>query len=314
MNKLICGDNLEIMLEMKDHTIDLIYLDPPFNSARDYKDLHNKTVFSDKWTTNAETLDLVVAITNRMTELKYTDNQIKQWKGLSEALRYVDTSTLAYISYITIRLIEMHRILKPTGSIYYHCDPSASHYIKIVMDMVFGRKNFRNEIVWQYYMGGKSKKDFARKHDIILRYTKTNKFVFNSFKTKRYLDFKPSLKDTSSNAESGQDEFGYYSMVQCPDVWSDIKSLFNMSKEYLGYPTQKVVKLLDRIIKASSNEGDLVFDPFMGSGTTIESCIINKRQFIGCDNAALSIDLIEKRIKKYSNIEYKLIKTGECKQ
>ena len=190
MNKLIYGDNLDVMLKMKNEMVDLIYLDPPFNSARDYNLLYKNVTgnkvqaqvnaFSDTWRVTAETLETIKAISKRMIELGYNNNQIAQWSSLAEALKYVDTSTLAYITYMTARLIEMHRILKPTGSIYYHCDPSASHYIKIVMDMVFGRDNFKNEIVWRRTSSNKNSNDkFPTNADNILFYIKDADSIFN---------------------------------------------------------------------------------------------------------------------------------------
>ena len=381
MNKLIYGDNLDVMLKMKNEMVDLIYLDPPFNSARDYNLLYKNVTgnkvqaqvnaFSDTWRVTAETLETIKAISKRMIELGYNNNQIAQWSSLAEALKYVDTSTLAYITYMTARLIEMHRILKPTGSIYYHCDPSASHYIKIVMDMVFGRDNFKNEIVWRRTSSNKNSNDkFPTNADNILFYIKDADSIFNKqykklsdggllpynktdmngnryrlvsvemsdgnspkkwniegkvFTTNRnrfiwsqktldkkrkehYNKWKTELIEITKNGILRQKRYLVDSKGASVDnIWTDINCLQGSSIERLGYPTQKPLKLLDRIIKASSNEGDLVFDPFAGCGTTVESAIINKRHFIGCDNYAHAIDLIvNKRLKKYRDVEYEL--------
>ena len=146
-------------------------------------------------------------------------------------------------------------------------------------------------------MGGKSKQDFARKHDVILRYAKGDSWTFNLPRVVRRLDYKPSLGDDSKHAKSGKDELGYWTMVRCPDVWQ-IRSVFNMSNEYVGYPTQKPVALLERIIKASSNERDMVLDPFCGCATT---CVVAEkldRQWIGVDILIKAYDLVRERLSK----------------
>lgn len=246
LDKIVCGDCINKLLYIPNESIDLIYLDPPFFSKKDYEII---------WGNGAEFK-------------AYGD----RWKG----------GVKHYIEWMRPRLEQCHRVLKSTGSIYLHCDKYASHYLKVMMDEIFGYKNFRNEIIWHYFMGGKPKRFFARKHDNILFYTKGRDWTFNIQKHKRRLDFKPSLKDESKNANTGKDEFGYYSVVTMDDVW-DIKGVFNMSNEYMGYPTQKPEALLERIIKASSNEGDIVLDPFLGGGTTIAVAKRLKRNYIGID-------------------------------
>jgi len=189
--------------------------------------------------------------------------------------------------------------LKDTGSIYLHCDPTASHYLKLLMDVIFGVKNFRNEIIWHYRTGGVSKRWFGRKHDIIFFYSKSDKCKFNPIEVKEYYkdiygrDLKPAWQDR----RGGKDENGYYHFVYKDDVW-DIPAVFNMSKEYIGYPTQKPEELLETIIKASSNEGDLVLDPFCGSGTTVAVAERLGRRWIGIDITYLAIDVISKRLKE----------------
>jgi len=204
-----------------------------------------------------------------------------------------------YLDYMEIRLKECYRVLKPTGSIYLHCDWHASHYLKILMDRIFGYNNFRNEIVWHYFMGGKSKNFFARKHDTIFFYTKTKEYGFHISSHKRRLDFKPTLKDDSKNAKMGKDEFGYYSTVSLDDVW-DIKGVFNLAKEFLGYPTQKPERLLERIIKASSNKGDIILDPFCGCGTTLAVAHRLERKFIGIDISKDACYMASKRVKLWN--------------
>lgn len=266
-NQLILGDNLEILKSLPSESVDLIYIDPPFFSNRNYE-----VIWGD-------------------------DGEIRSFKdrwsgGMSH-----------YIEWLKDRVEEMYRILKPTGSMYLHCDWHADAYIRVnILDKIFGMGNFRNEIVWQYFMGGKPKKFYARKHDTIFFYTKTDKYNFNYFKIKRYLDFVPSLKDESKDADNGKDDIGYWSMVGCPDVWP-IKGVFNMSNEAIGYPTQKPEALLERIIKASSNEGDVVLDCFVGGGTTVAVADKLKRKWIGIDQSVAAIAVTEARLDKQGAIK-----------
>ena len=172
----------------------------------------------------------------------------------------------------------MRRILKSTGSIYLHCDPTASHYIKILMDAIFGHRNFRNEIIWGYRTGGVSKKHFPRKHDVILCYGVTKQTIHNPLQERIYYD-KPFF--TTKKDEEGR----YYADVYLRDVWEDIPAVINVSKERMGYATQKPLALLERIIKASSNPGDLILDPFCGCATTLEAAEKLDRRWIGIDIA-----------------------------
>lgn len=270
INSIYEGDNLEILSKFPNESIDLIYLDPPFFSNQQYEKI---------WGDKAE----IMSFKDR-------------WKGGVEH----------YISWMEPRLRECYRVLKPTGSIYLHCDWHANAHLRILMDKIF-KSGFKNEIIWHYFMGGKSINFFARKHDTILFYTKSIKWMFNPMKHKRRLDFKPSLKDESKNAQVGKDEFGYYSVVTMDDVW-DIKGVFNMSSEYMGYPTQKPLALLDRIIKASSNEGDIILDPFCGCGTTIMSAQKLNRKWIGIDISPTACKIMAKRLKKEFSISSHLIK------
>ena len=266
MNKLILVDCLEVMKELPAECVDLIYLDPPFFSNRNYEviwgDAGEVRSFKDRWS-----------------------------GGIDH-----------YIGWLKERVEGMYRLLKPTGSIYLHCDWHANAYIRVdILDKIFGRRNFRNEIIWQYFMGGKPKKYFANKHDTIFWYTKTNKWTYNELRIKRYLDFIPSLKDESKNAENGKDAIGHFSVIKCPDVWS-IKGVFNMSREHIGYPTQKPEALLERIILASSNEGDVVLDPFVGGGTTVAVADKLKRKWIGIDQSENAIKVSNQRLNKQKEI------------
>lgn len=167
------------------------------------------------------------------------------------------------------------------------------------MDEVFGADHFLNEVVWQYYMGGKGTKEFAKKHDNILVYVKNkSSYKFNKFNIKRYYDFKPSLIDESANAQSGKDEIGYWGMVACPDVWQ-IKGVFNMGSEYCNYPTQKPEALIERILTASTDKDDIVFDCFMGSGTTQAVAMKLGRRFIGAD---INLGAIQTTTKRLINV------------
>ena len=198
---------------------------------------------------------------------------------------------LSYTSYMAQRLFEMHRILKDTGSIYLHCDPTASHYLKLVMDAVFGEKNFRNEIVWCYKGPSSAKRWYPRKHDIILFYGKTDAAFFNPDGAR--IDYTRvsgtginSLTRGNRTPEEVQKLEAAYAKrgKLIEDYWIDIPGGGHMSKhEHLGYPTQKPLALYERIIKASSNAKDIVLDPFAGCGTTVEAAIKNNRRVIGID-------------------------------
>jgi len=223
---------------------------------------------------------------------------------------------LAYLCMMSPRLLEMRRILKDTGSIYLYCDPTASHYLKLLMYAIFGVKNFRNEIIWDYGARATVRKSgFPKKHDILLFYTKTDKYMF-------YPLYKP-YKDTEFKRYNKQDEKGRYALVKrkrtdgtvyygkCyinqkgapeTDVW-DIPTMASTSGERIGYPTQKPEELLEKIIKANSNEGDVVCDPFCGCGTAIAVAERFNRQWVGIDITPLAIDVIKNRLVGHKVIE-----------
>ena len=301
-NTLYYGDNLDILRKyIPDDFVDFIYLDPPFNSKANYNILYKEpsgnfsdaqiTAFEDTWhwaekaeTTFKEIIDIASA------------NVVDMMRAFRSFIGNNDM--MAYLTMMCIRLIELKRVLKDTGSIYLHCDPTASHYLKIMMDTIFDKKNFRNEIVWHYRTGNISKNQFQRKHDIILFYSKSEKNVFNPQEIKEYYSqiygphFKPSFKGRKHN----EDELGEYRMTFADDVW-DISAVFTLSKEHLDYPTQKPLKLLERIISASSNEGDIVLDPFCGCGTSIMESQRLNRNWIGIDITHLAINIIKLRLK-----------------
>lgn len=217
-----------------------------------------------------------------------------------------------FLEFIRERLILAKELLAEDGSIYVHLDSKMVHYVKVIMDEIFDKNNFVNEIIWQYFMGGKGKKEFAKKHDTILLYAKNKgQHIFNQQIIKRYYDFVPSLKDASALGTSGRDEIGYWGLVKCPDVWP-IKGVFNMGKEYLAYPTQKPEELIERIITASTNENDLILDFFAGSGTTGYVAEKLNRRWIMCDIGKLSIYTIQKRFltKKDGYKPFNLVNGG----
>lgn len=311
-NCLYYGDNLTIMKGMPSDSIDLIYLDPPFNSKRTYNLIYKNATgrpipeqveaFCDSWDMDAEKEEIVRNLPALLDQYGM-GNMIGFWDAWISSLRQSQPKLLAYLVYMAIRLFEMRRILKPTGSLYLHCDPTASHYIKVILDSIFGHENFRNEIIWGYKTGGRSTKSFPKKHDTIFWYSKTKEYIFNYNDVSLQRDFSTMhesvFKDKDGrlyqrNIKNGK-EYRYYldKGVLPNDYWVDIQAL-NPSdkKERLGYPTQKPLKLLDRIIKASCPKGGIIFDPFCGCGTSIYAAQLNKRQWIGCDITILSVNLI----------------------
>lgn len=359
MNTLYYGDNFKILQEyILDNSIDLIYLDPPFNSNRNYnvlfKDESGKesdaqiTAFVDTWRWTEETERLYLNIvTGAASNVSAIIDAFRKAIGTNQMM--------AYLVMMTARLIHLHRVLKPTGSLYLHCDPTTSHYLKIVLDAVFGAESFLNEVIWQRTaVKGDVKKKFGAVHDVMLAYTKSQDYKFNivyglqdeeyysRFKfddgdgrglyqsapldspnprpnlTYSYKDYPPPPKGwrVSRQAMEQLDNDGrlifpadkqgrirrkvYLSEQggpKIPDVWVDIPPLQGSAAERLGYPTQKPLSLLKRIIEASSNEGDIVLDPFCGCGTTITAAHKLNRKWIGIDITHLSIALMKYRLK-----------------
>lgn len=323
---LYFGDNLEILRKkIASESFDLIYLDPPFNSNRNYNVLFKEGLqdspaqvkaFDDSWhwtRESKETFDYLVTKTNQ------------DISNLMLALEKIigHNDMLAYLTMMTVRLIELHRVLKNTGSLYLHCDPTASHYLKIVLDVIFDKKNFVNEIIWSY--GARTtvrKSGFPQKHDIVFLYSKSQNYNFiplyiGQYKDsdlKRYnkIDEEGRKYALIKRIRSGTGEI-YYGKTYpneegapMTDVW-DIPTMSSISKERLGYPTQKPEALLERIIKASSKEGDWVLDPFCGCGTTIAAAEKLKRNWVGIDVTALAINLIKHRLEKQFDLGYKQI-------
>jgi len=297
-NSLYYGDCLEVLGSWPAECVDLCYLDPPFNSNANYNMLFGADqepgsraqiqAFSDTWTWDDAAADRV----KRLERASAYPMRQRCIEGLHKILG--GTGMLAYVSYMAERLTEIYRVLKRTGTVYLHCDPTASHYLKLVMDAVF-HGNFRNEIVWCYRGGGVPKKDFARKHDIILRYTKSADYVFNP----QYVPYSESSKELiESRGGVSIDNLPrpLNRGAHMPDWWSDINSLQTWSPERTGYPTQKPLALLKRIIESSSNPDDLVLDPFCGCGTTVLAADDLGRDWAGIDLSPFAVDLMVARL------------------
>ena len=351
MNRLYFGDCLTIMEEMRKGSVDLIYLDPPFNSQRDYnaiyKDETNRPLpaqieaFSDMWSMNEERERELRTMPVLMREAGIADESVEFWRLWMNALRRTNPNLLAYLSYMTQRLLPMRGILKPTGSIYLHCDPTASHYIKVMMDSIFGHENFRSEIVWKRTSAHSDAKGFGQVCDYLLYYSIGSARTWNPITVPhdpqyvadnyRYEDERGRYRHheiirTASMGERpnlAYEHKGYtprwgWRMVrekledldakglliwsskgrpyrktyladgQAPtSLWTDIPGA--LGQERLGYSTQKPIALLHRIIEASTNPGDVVFDPFCGCATTLEAAHKLGRRWIGVDIAIHAI-------------------------
>jgi site-specific DNA-methyltransferase (adenine-specific) len=358
-NTLYYGDNLDILREhIETGSIDLVYLDPPFNSNRNYnvlfKDENGKeaqaqiTAFEDTWHWNEKAEATYKALVTEEGE------RIASMIG---ALRsFIGTNQMmAYLVMMAARLVELHRVLKPTGSLYLHCDPTASHYLKIVMDAVFGMQNYLNEIIWERFGSHNDPKRYGRITDTIFFYTKSDAYTFNPVYVS-YSDEHITTRFTYEDADGRKfwpntclapggrgpsyewnghvrhwrftkenmqklhdDDRIYYSSKGMPyrknyldelpgqlaqNLWTDIK-MTKSGAERLGYPTQKPLALLERIISASSKPGDIVLDPFCGCGTTIAAAQKLGRRWIGIDITHLSIALQKYRLKDAFNLEEK---------
>ena len=310
VNQLYYGDNLEVLRRyIKDESVDLCYIDPPFNSKRNYNQIYNNIgaedkaqaqAFIDTWEWDDHAIHGINEILINYHGL-FTQQCIALITGLSNVLG--KGSLLAYLVSMTLRITEIHRVLKPTGSFYLHCDPTASHYLKLILDGVFcsQRGEFRNEIVWCYRGAGYPKKDFGRRHDLIFRYSKGKEFTFNldSVREEYAETTKERFRHHIGN-KRGKKDFGQQSLNPLgkqPDDWWEIQPIAPSAKERLGYPTQKPESLLEKIIKASSNENDIVLDAYCGCGTTVAVCQKLNRQWIGIDITYQSISLILKRLE-----------------
>ena len=292
---LFTGDNLLVMRGMNDNSADLIYLDPPFNSNREYAAPVGSeaagAAFKDTWTLR----DVDEAEHGEIADRDPVLYRVIDAAGLAHS-----KGMKAYAMMMAVRLLEMKRVLNPTGSIYLHCDLTASHYLKALMDCVFGRGNFRNEIVWCYYGGGRPRDSFGRKHDLILRYA-TGKCIFNADAVRvPYSGEGRNRTDASrwgARRKNGE-PYQPHAKGEVPEDWWPMHQLNSNSPERTGYPTQKPIALLERIIRASSNKGDMVFDPFCGCATTLVAAEKLDRQWIGCDLSVVAIKLVKMRIER----------------
>lgn len=367
MNKLYYGDNLTVLRnDIERESVDLIYLDPPFNSQASYNVLFRSTsgersqaqieAFGDTWHWGDG------------SERAFDEVMHSGSADAAELLRALrgflkENDVMAYVAMMAVRLLELHRVLKPTGSLYLHCDPTASHYLKLVMDAIFGVANFRNELVWKRTSGHKGVSQFGRVHDILFFYTKTEESSWNPpaapqdelnvrghdiMRDGRGRSFRVS--DFSGAGQGPARKFGEQILeppsgrhwmfdqdgvdrlmaegrilfsaggrprlksyldslpgVAIHDVWTDIEPINSAARERLGYPTQKPLALLERIICASSCEGDVILDPFCGCGTAVHAAQKLKREWIGIDITHLAISLIEKRLNDaFPGISYEI--------
>lgn len=361
LNHLYYGDNLSVLREfIASDSVDLIYLDPPFNSQADYNVIfHDQAgersgaqilAFGDTWTWGQES-------EQAMSDLLVSHGQLAQF--LEHLVGFLGRNSLsAYLVMMAVRLVELHRVLKPTGSLYLHCDPAASHYLKMLLDVIFGPENFRSEIIWKRTSAHNSAKKYGPVHDTILFYSRSKIYTWQP----QYLPYEQDYLDefynhrdpdgrwwqrgdlTGAGVRNGAtgeswrgidvtakgrhwavpphelerlDELGKIHWPQkeggmprlkkyadeqkgvpLSDVWTDVNPLHNLAQERLGYPTQKPVALLERIICASSNPGDVILDPFCGCGTTISAAQKLGRQWMGIDITHLSVGLIKARLKR----------------
>lgn len=267
-NLLYHGDNIDAIVDLLHRgygcKLDLIYIDPPFYTLNNYSNRVD------------------IEFNGKPTIIEYVAYN-DTWKG----------GFREYLEMLTVRIMLMKELLSDIGSIYVHIDFRTVHYIKIIMDYIFGTENFLNEIIWSYKSGGTSKKHFSRKHDNILLYTKTKNYIFHPIKEKSYnRGFKPYR---FKGVEEYEDELGWYTLVNSKDVWP-IDMVGRTSRERVGYETQKPEKLIEKIILSSTNEDSIVADFFAGSGTTLATADKLGRKWVGSDKGNSSILTILKRL------------------
>jgi site-specific DNA-methyltransferase (adenine-specific) len=298
---LYYGDNLDVMRRhIANESVDLIYLDPPFNSDRTYNLIYKgsqaqERAFVDTWTWDDNAENAFRELIERSPQGVHVPPQLREIMLALKVFLSEHRDMLAYLSMMAIRLVEMRRVLRKTGSIYVHCDPTASHYLKLVLDSIFGPENFRREIIWRsgWVSGFKTKTaNWIRNHDTLLFYLRDRReaFTFN-----KDLAYKPH-EDGYKRRGGGGNPKG----IAIDDVWDEVALyspwIKSFSTEKLGYMTQKPLALLERIISVSSNKGDLVLDPFCGCGTTVEAAEVLGRKWIGIDIAIRAIEIIKDRL------------------
>jgi len=295
--QLYAYDNLNVLndeLALPADSVDLIYLDPPFNSNSTYnlpfkklgKDVAAVAAFQDTWTWS-ETEEAHLARLDERLDTRVLADIVRVAQRI-EGLHRRSNNLAAYLVNMSVRLIPMRRVLKSEGSIYLHCDPTASHYLKLLMDAIFGRRQFQNEFIWWYGGGGASQKRWGRKHDVILFYTNGRTWTFNVDEVRVPHEWRDGQRRADG---SERDPRG-----KLPDDVFRHHSLMPWSNERLGYPTQKPLALLERIITASSNPDDLVLDPFCGCGTTAHAAEKLGRRWIGIDISRFSAGLVRERL------------------
>ena len=346
------GDNLDIMRGMNSESVDLIYLDPPFNSNQDYAAPIGSeaagAAFKDTWTLDDVDLAWHGEIAEQHPALYATIGAAREAHG---------KGMQSYLIMMGVRLLEMRRLLKPTGSIYLHCDSTAGHYLKLLLDAVFGARNFRNDISWKRFNFHADAKRFGRIADNLLFYSKSDRYNFNQQRvpySKEYINSKFTHRDPDGrrfrldnlNPPGGRGPIYDFNGINRPwrfteekmrelyaqgriytdsaipqlkryldelpgqavfSIWMDIPPINPRAKERLGYPTQKPLALLDRIIRASSNEGDMVLDPFCGCATACVAADRLHRQWAGIDLSPLAAKLVRQRIQAEGPLLYDLI-------
>jgi len=310
MNTLFHGDNLDVLRQhVADASVDLVYLDPPFQSGKDYSVIFEAhrgergderaraEAFKDTWRWGRESEEQYVEIERGGGALATALRSLRAMVGESDLM--------AYLCMMAPRLVELRRALKPTGSLYLHCDPTASHYLKVLLDAIFGPACFRNEVIWRYRRWPAKARRFQRMHDVLLFYTARpgNQHTFNVLygyerlaeSTLKTFGTKKQKADFTSGHRKPSVEEGDTQGPPLSDVW-EVGIIAPIGKERTGYGTQKPEKLLERVIRSSSHAGDVVLDPFCGCGTAIAVAEHWKRRWIGVDVNPLAIDIVRDRL------------------
>ena len=287
---------------MNSNSVHLIATDPPFNKGRDFHatpdSLASGASFHDRWSWDTD------------VHQEWIDQITDDWPHVMHVIQgsrnsYGDDMG-AFLCYMAVRLLAMHRVLREDGSIYLHCDPTASHYLKELMDAIFGKKNFRNEIIWCYSTSGRAKRFFAKKHDIILLYTVSNKAFWGDYRipvSEKYLEshyrqLDPHGRRCRIRIDHGKQRIYYpEDGMTCNDWWPDIPYVNSQDKKRSGYPTEKPLRLYERIIEASSKAGDIVLDPFAGCATTCVAAERLGRQWVGIDIWDKAHEVVIKRLQ-----------------
>jgi DNA modification methylase len=325
MNEIFRGDNVEVMRRrLADASVDLVYLDPPFRSGKDYavasvhgaRTARPQAAFRDTWSWGPEAEEAYAEVARTGGSVGRTVDALRAIVGA--------TDTMAYLCMMAPRLIELRRVMKATASLYLHCDPTASHYLKVLLDGVFGPACFRNEIIWRYRRWPARASRFQRMHDVLLFYTAApgaahtfhtlygyEKLAESTRKTfgtrKQRADFssgrrKPGVEDVETEGPPLSDYWDVEVADGGPplsDAW-EIGVIAAIGKERTGYPTQKPEALLERVIRASSNEDDVVLDPFCGCGTALAVAHRLKRRWIGIDVSPIAVDMAAARLRPAS--------------